>query len=283
MRMAWSGCWLMLIASGSSATGVGLDVNFYDDFEAPTPSVFRLGDLKLRDPHVFYNVPVGSFNICTDVTDVATLGLNAQIAASLIQDSDSNGTLDNSPLLVFRPLRADAHPARLQSRAGDCSVATPRTCTPGVGAIDTRIIESFNVVAPTYCLEPIGGTTSSWGGGAAAVPRPTGLCYLSSEADLVLSAGGLPIPLFDAQYAAPLPNVLADVGGGLMRGFLRESDAALVIVPINGTNQTLASLLPGGVQSCKADVAGGKDTWLGQSGWWFYFEYRQDPVQATGF
>uniref|UniRef100_UPI0021493323 hypothetical protein n=1 Tax=Tahibacter caeni TaxID=1453545 RepID=UPI0021493323 len=66
--------------------------------------------------------------------------------------------------------------------------------------------------------------------------------------------------------------------GGLLRGFLRASDAAAITVPVNGTNTTLAALLPGGAGSCRANLPGGVDSWNGESGWWFYFEYRQDAA-----
>jgi hypothetical protein len=266
---------LSLVACAAQATEVSLDVVHFDGFETPASTAFRLGQLALRDPHVFYQAGP----LCLDVTDTPNLGLNAQIAASLAADDNADGTLDSSALLAFAPLRIDGAPGRVTTLPADCSVATPMACTPVAAAPQsTRIYRAFSLAGSDRCLEPLAGTTSNWGGSAVAVPQPGGACYGTSAADLVLDTGALAIPLFDTSFGAPLPAAVGSTGGGLMRGFLRASDAALVTFNVNGSTVTLASLLPGGAGSCKANVTGGVDTWRGETGWWFYFEYRQDAV-----
>jgi hypothetical protein len=268
----------VLGAATAAATEVPLYPEFSDGFDPTVDSVFRLGALQLRDPHVFVNVQLGPVTLCTDVTDLPSAGLNAQIAASLAADDDADGFFDTSPLLVFRPLRNDGRPGIVVSTTGACSVAPPLACSVDPAAVPTaRRYLAMNLSGSNHCLEPLSGTTSNWGGGAAVVPQPGGSCYATKAADLVLSTGALDIPLFAAAFGAPLPGG-GSTGGGLMRGFLRASDAATLIVPVNGTDMTLASVLPGGAGSCKANVTGGVDTWNGVSGWWFYFEYRQDAA-----
>ena len=72
-------------------------------------------------------------------------------------------------------------------------------------------------------------------------------------------------------------------GGGLMRGFLRESDADQIGVDVSGQSVVLSSVLPGGTGSCAQNVAHGKDTDRDESGWWMYLETRLDAVSGNGF
>jgi hypothetical protein len=273
---------LIAVAAAAAALPVAaseafVETAFFDGFENPAPQLFRLGQLQLRDPHVFVPVNVGPISFCGDATDTAGVGLNAQIAASLAADSDGNGRYDTSPLLAFSPLRTDGLRARMTTREGDCSVASPLQCTPAAPTTPPRYFQTFNLGSGNYCIEPIAGTTSTWSGGVA-LPQPGGQCYATTVADLVLSTGAIAIPLFDTKFGAPVPTIGASTGGGLLRGFLRASDAATIMVPVDGTPRSLASLLPGGTGSCQPNVAGGIDTWNGESGWWFYFEYRQDSA-----
>lgn len=261
----------------AAAAEVDLDLLHFDGFDTAVPAAFRLGALQLRDPHVFVPVPVGPITLCTDATDLPNVGLNAQLAASLAADADADGRFDTSPLLVFAPLRGDGAPARVSSHEGDCSVAAPLQCTPGVTTA-TRGYRTFTLSGSDVCIAPLPATTSTWSSGGAAPPQPGGQCYATGTADIVLSTGTIAIPLFDTKFGAPLPAASGSTGGGLLRGFLRASDAAAITVPVDGTPRTLASMLPGGAGSCRANLPGGLDSWNGESGWWFYFEYRQDAA-----
>lgn len=263
------------------AAEVPLLIEFNDGFELPPPAAVRLGALQLRDPHVFVPVPLGPTTLCTDATDLPSVGLNAQIASSLGADANGDGRLDSSALLLFQPPRAGALTAVVRSASGDCSVAAPMQC--GVVAatpVVLRFYQSFTLAGSDHCLEPLPGTSSSWAS-APPIPLPGGSCYATTAADLLLDTGSVQIPLYDTAFGAPVPAASGSTGGGLMRGFLRAVDAALIQVPVNGTNRSLASMLPGGAGSCRADVPGGVDTRNGEQGWWFYFEYRQDAVQMN--
>lgn len=260
-----------------AAAEASVDPSFYDDFESSPQALFRIGQLQLRDPHVFVSIDIGPISFCGDATDTAEVGLNAQIAASLAADADTNGRYDTSPLLAFAPFRTDGKRSRVSLREGDCSVAAPLQCTPAATPATPRYYQAFALGSGDYCIEPIPGTTSTWSGGIA-LPQPGGQCYATALGDLVLSTGTVDIPLFDTKLGAPLPATTGSTGGGLLRGFLRASDAATITVPVDGTPRTLASLLPGGAGSCQSNVTGGIDTWNGESGWWFYFEYRQDAA-----
>ncbi|MBN8740539.1 MAG: hypothetical protein BGP24_21745 [Lysobacterales bacterium 69-70] len=264
-------------AGPAAASEAVLDLLHFDGFETATPGAFRLGALMLRDPHVFVPVPLGPVTLCTDATDLADVGLNAQIAASLAADADANGRYDTNPLLLFEPLRGDGLPGHVSDRSGDCSVAPPLQCVPAAASAPPRAYRRFALAGSDHCLEPLAGTTSTWTSGAP-VPQPGGSCYATTAADLVLNTGAVAIPLFDTRFGAPLPATSGSTGGGLLRGFLRASDAAVITVPVNGANMSLASLLPGGTGSCRANLPGGVDSWNGESGWWFYFEYRQDAA-----
>lgn len=266
-----------VVAPPSAAAEASVDPSFYDDFENSPEALFRIGQLQLRDPHVFVSIDIGPISFCGDATDTAEVGLNAQIAASLAADADTNGRYDTSPLLAFAPLRTDGKRSRISLRDGDCSVAAPLQCTPAATPATPRYYQAFTLGSGDYCIEPVPGTTSTWSGGIA-LPQPGGQCYATALGDLVLSTGTVDIPLFDTKLGAPLPATTGSTGGGLLRGFLRASDAATITVPVDGTPRTLASLLPGGAGSCQANVTGGVDTWNGESGWWFYFEYRQDAA-----
>lgn len=258
-----------------------VDAIFIDGLDQPAPTVYRTGALALRDPHVFYQlIPT----ICSDITDVPSIGLNPQIAAAFNGDSDGDGFLDASPMLVFRPFNTSGAAAALEGVAGDCTVAQPTSCTPTAGAqVSRRYYQFFNLGAGDVCLGKLAGTTTNWGSGAQ-VPEPSGICYSSTAQDLSLPIGGANIPLLATRYGAPQPMSGAMTGGGLMRGFLRESDANTIMIQIDAnTSVPLAQLLPDGTLSCKTGVAGGKDLFGGVSGWWFYFEYRQDSVSTTGF
>ncbi|HEX5123741.1 MAG TPA: hypothetical protein VFV97_10890, partial [Rhodanobacteraceae bacterium] len=79
------------------------------------------------------------------------------------------------------------------------------------------------------------------------------------------------------------PATTGSTSGGLMRGFLRESDADQIMVDPGTGPVVLSSLLPGGTGSCAAGVTNGLDSDRNEPGWWMYLEVRLDSVSATGF
>ena len=81
----------------------------------------------------------------------------------------------------------------------------------------------------------------------------------------------------------PSPGSATALSSGLLRGFLRESDANQIIITdpaLPGGSLTLASLLAGGSGSCS--MRNDKDIHQGESGWWFYFNFSASQVTFTG-
>jgi hypothetical protein len=118
-------------------------------------------------------------------------------------------------------------------------------------------------------------------------PRdPGGPCFISAGIDFSFELGGIPIPLEDLQFAANyVGSPATGLVEGVMRGFMAEADADLVLLPdtlplVGGS--TLSSLLAGGIGAC----AGHDDRDLGPDettlGWWFYFSFVADEVTFTG-
>ena len=261
----------LLSAGLAHADEVSVDVLYADGFEVATPTVYRIGSVALRDPHVFYDLSI----FCVDGTDQ----LNAEIQQGLDADDDGDGFYDQSALAVFRPLDAN-HPGLLESRDGICTTASPPQCSPGIETPLVRWYEPFDVTPPTVCLGALPNTTSGYD---PPVPAPGGTCFSTSAVDASLPLGTLSIPLWDTQYAAPWPAATGSTGGGLLRGFLRESDADQIQFDFGGQTVALSSLLPDGTGSCATGIAHGKDSDRGEDGWWMYLEYRLDAASSSGF
>jgi cysteine-rich repeat protein len=238
------------------------------------PTAFRFDSLALRDPHVFVN-----FISCNDVTDTPLAGfsLNGELTTHLTTDGDSDGLLDLSPTLVFRPLRqTEASVTPMDVTFADCTAPLAGTqCSPG--AAPPTPVTATSQLSGT-CLAPPAGTTSGW---TPAVAEVSGACFVSSESDLSLSLGGTLVPLTHARVAAAYDaSPATHLTTGLLQGFLSESTADLIQVPVPLLgNQPLSSLLPGGTGSCDATAA--KDTVDGVTGWWFYLNFTASPVPWT--
>lgn len=261
-----------LFACIAHADEVVVDVTFADGFDPAPPSVFRIGAVELRDPHVY----LGAAPFCLDSTDT----LNQQIQQQIDADVNGDGFYDASALAVFRPFDTGGLPAEFDSQDGDCTTAATPACTPGVDAPVVRWYQAFDLVPPTVCLGALADTTSGY---SPPVPEPGGTCFATTTIDASIPFGTTSIPLRDTTLAAPWPAASGSTGGGLLRGFLRESDADQITFDFAGQTLTLASLLPDGSGSCEVGVQFGKDTDRGEPGWWMYLEYRLDAVSASGF
>lgn len=263
----------LVCASGvAHADEIALDVILADGFEAATPTVFRMGAVALRDPHLFF--PFATF--CIDSTEA----LNQQIQQQLDSDADSDGFYDSSPLAVFRPLDASGTPGVFESRDGVCDVAATPHCTPGVETPVQRWYATYDLAAPTVCAGPLPDTVSGFN---PPVPAPGGHCFATTVIDTVLPLSTLQLPLWDTKFAAPSPTASGSTSGGLMRGFLRESDADQISIDLGAGPIVLSSMLPDGTGSCETGDPHGKDTDRGEPGWWMYLEYRLDAVTSSGF
>jgi hypothetical protein len=93
----------------------------------------------------------------------------------------------------------------------------------------------------------------------------------------------MPLPLQDAQIAAVYSgNPATGLTSGLLRGFLRESDAGQIVLPASLPivgGRLLSSILPGGSGSCANH--NGRDILNGVSGWWLYINFQAARVPWT--
>jgi hypothetical protein len=230
------------------------------------PTAFRFVDLDLRDPHVFV-----SFLGCRDVTDTPFFGfsVNGQIATSIGTDSDADGLLDFSPLVVFRPLDPATETGAADVLTGACTAADPSTCSAGDATVASVAVTN---TATGACLAALEGTTGNY---TPAITSPTDACFSTSTATLQLMLAQIPITLSNAQVAAEYSGDPATgLVDGLLRGFISEADADATVLPatlplVGG--RSLSSLLPGGTGNCS--TRNDKDTVDGVTGWWFYLNF----------
>ncbi|MFN7961406.1 MAG: hypothetical protein U0002_09060 [Thermoanaerobaculia bacterium] len=252
--------------------------------EAPlvAPEVFRFNTLLVRDPHVFVSVPLAG---CSDFTDTPLpFGLgpsfNAQIATSLTTDGDGDTFLDLSPLLQFRPLDVLASALRLDLAQGLCTAPVAGTsCTLDSAQLPRTV--AYDGLAAGSCLGTVAGTTSGY---TPAPTLPTLPCFVSRAAHHTVQFGDFPLPLRGVQISATFAGIPpTGLASGLLRGFLRETDAAQVLIPADVPlvgGQPITILLRGGAGNCAP--GDDRDTFEGVAGWWFYWNFDASPVPFTG-
>lgn len=259
-----------------------------DGYEFVTPaSVFRFTDLDLRDPHVFLPITVPPFpTLCSDFTDNAipttTTSFNSSIQAAYSADTNpADGILDSSSLLWFRPLRRDGVVARVDNGGADCTApAPPASCSASATAVPTAY--AYAAASTGTCLTTLAGTlgTPAY---SPAIATPAGPCFVTAPKTFVFDNNGTPITLIDAQIAATfVGDPATGLTTGLLRGFLRESDANQIIInnaALPGGSIALSGLLAGGTGSCS--TRNDKDVYNGEVGWWFYFNFSAAPVAYT--
>lgn len=289
MRTAAAALAILALSITPAAAQNAVDWLGVDGFEfASPPTAMRFTDLDLRDPHVFLPITLPPFpTVCFDFTDTpiptTTLSFNGNIQSSYNSDSNpADGFLDASSLLWFRPLRQDGRIARVDNGAADCLAPAPTSgCAPAPTA--TPSAYSYAAFASGTCLAPVPGTIGAPAYNPA-IATPSGACFVTAPRTFVFDNGGTPVTLVDAQIAASFNGAPATaLGNGLLRGFLRESDANQIIISdpaLPGGSVTLASLLAGGNGSCAS--RNDKDLHQGESGWWFYFNFQAAVVTWSG-
>lgn len=254
------------------------------DTSTPTPTavpvVFRLDSLALRDPHAF--VPLG----CIDVTDTNILGtsVNGTVATDITTDGDMDGFLDLNLLALLRPLaQPPAAGTTLEIATGQCT--TPfgaETCSPDASPPQSS---AYVNQSAGICLTPVSGTTGPNNSGAYSpgITTSNAPCFASLPVTVAFPFGLFTIPLQDVRASATFVGAPAtQLIDGLLVGFLRESDANTILIPLPIIgNQPLSSLLPGGTGSCATHTA--KDIGPGgQPGWYFYLNFSAHTVTWTG-
>ncbi len=243
------------------------------------PTAFRFTDLDLRDPHLFVEVVIG-IPLCLDPTDdplpVVGFSFNQTLEDQLTMDGDGDGLLDTSLLTVFLPLDLSATGRPIEVAGGLCTAPlATTTCTEDPSA--ATLATTYDAIDPGVCLETVPGTTSGYVPGVTEPPEP---CFVTAAESLTVPFGGIEITLVDAQVAATFAGDPPDqLIFGLLRGFLREADADLLLLPAEFPlvgGQPLSTLLPGGTGNCAA--GDDRDQHLGESGWWFYLNFTADRV-----
>jgi hypothetical protein len=249
-----------------------------DGYEFPTRPLQRISSIFVRDPHFFVSPGFG----CVDFTDNTILGqpntsINGQINSSLSADANADNVLDASTLWLFPPTQAGAI-QRVDTAAGTCSapLATTRCDYPSsTQGSNFQVLDS----GPQNCFVPIANTTGAYTPAVASLAPP---CFVQAEvAQVNFDFNGISLPLFGVRIAGAA--AASQPGGRLMlRGFLREADANTALIPatvplIGG--RPLSSLLPGGANNCS--TRNDKDTYNGESGWWFYLEQTLSPVPTA--
>lgn len=263
--------------------------------------VFLITELALRDPHPYASIPLFG---CQDVTDTVLGGLlpsvNDQIAEALSTDSDLDGLLDLSPIVVS--LRED-QVATASSPGGASFLFDPAgtggemafhfaACAPPQASASCEQDPTMPVQYSLYenaaggtCLAPAAGTT---GGYSPAILMPQAPCLVSDPFVMTMDVAGLHLVLQDTRIGATYVGApVTSLVDGLIIGFLPEAAADTVLiagsVPIVG-GQPVSSILPGGTGCCSSrdDRDLGPD---GQTmGWWLHFNFVATPASflSTG-
>ena len=188
--------------------------------------------------------------------------------------------------MLFRPL---SEPPQAGSNL-DIEIAD---CTPPVGSEicspngNTPQTVPYANQAGGVCLAPIPGTSGpgNTGSYSPAIDTPSGPCFDTASVTISFPFGLFTVPLQNLRGAAtydddPANNLL----GGLLQGFLSESDANSILIPSSIAilgGQPISVLLPGGMGGC----APTDDRDLGpmsQSGWYFYLNFTAHRVSWTG-
>lgn len=243
-----------------------LDVLHIDGFERL--QAMRIESLQLRDPHFFAVVVFP----CLDVTGSVDTLINDQLGA----DADADGYLDNSPMLLFRPLRTDGGVGMAASGNARCTApAAGTSCAPPPEPAFVTL--PYDGLPVGTCMAPVDGTVRPY---SPAVADAVGPCFAGAPLDEGIDLGGIVLPLQDLRFAGTQrTNPTSGISNGLLRGFLSEAAADALILPaslplIGG--QPLSRSLPGGTGNCAAHSD--LDVHEGESGWWFYFNYGASEV-----
>jgi hypothetical protein len=275
----------LTVPPGSTATNTGT----VTPTVTPTPTLvpadaFRIDSIALRDPHVFVLAIT-----CADVTDPPGLfgfSVNGQIPPLITTDDDMDGYLDLSLLALFRPLTQPPSPgATLDITTANCEPPFGmEVCHPDGNPAGTA---NYNNVLAGTVLSPLAGTVGMDNTIPYAPPivPPVGPGFNTTPVDIEFPFGIFNIPLQNVQAGATYVGMPAtSVIDGLLFGFLSESDADMILLPMTIPvvgGQPLSKFLPGGTGACPTHTA--KDIGpLGQPGWYFYLNFTAHEVVWTG-
>ena len=268
----------MCFAHTSFAAEVNPDWIHADGLEfSDTPALYRVSSIKVRDPH--FIAPISPPFLCPDFTDNDLPGqpgssINNQLQAALNADSEPNGFLDSAALLIFQNFALTNTVRRIDDAAGECSApsATSQCRIPAMSTASTYATQAVG----DSCFEPIPGTFGTYVPAIGVIAAPCWLAAPQARLDFNVVSG-----VVQLQNVRRAGVALANGPGTriLVRGFLRESDADLILLPPNIPlfgGQPISRLLRGGAGN--ACPGNDKDTLAGVPGWWFYLEQTLTPA-----
>jgi len=195
--------------------------------------------------------------------------------------------------------------------AGECTCELNDLSDPSMGCVANTTVcrTGAGMAYPSMANNrPVGMTCYTADAGALnpVYIEPnvvTGPCHVSDPESVMIDIGGILVPLSETRVSATYsggapPTTLVS---GVLSGFLSEATAQSVILPptlpmgIGG--ESLYSLMAAGTEaesSCCRDVAhcpgaacpclerDDRDTYMGVSGFWFYFNFTAERVGWAG-
>ena len=258
---------------GNTMPGDGCDGSCVSEMR---PTVFRVDNAFIRDPHIFLN-----FIGCQDITDgelFGNPGANGQLNAAIDSDGDDpDNFLDLSIVVLFRPLdQTSGGMGTVEVGLAQCTAGPPIRCAPD--PLNPTTATTFMNGGAGPCLMPYPGSTSGY---SPSITTPDSPCLRTGQVDLTLLLSGTPVTLQDTDAGATYSgNPATALENGLLRGFISEADAMTTSISLGPLGErTLYSLLRGGGGCGAGDD---RDTNGGVRGWWFYLNFDADQVIWTG-
>jgi len=247
------------------------------------PAPLRFTEVWVRDPHFVadFGFPVGCFDFTDTPVPIVGLSVNNALAASIGNDNDSDGYLDLSLMLLFRPFETTAVGEIVDARNGAC-IPPANATTCHVATTGTEVRGYYDGLPAGPCLTVDPGDTSGYPPG---ISEPTAPCFTTAPQYLYFTVfGDQPLQLRDTQISATTVGTAPDnLIEGLIVGFLREADANAILLPASYPivgGEPISLLLPGGAGNCS--VGDDKDMHGGYSGWWFFLNFTAENVPWTG-
>lgn len=235
---------------------------------AEPPSVFRITELLLRDPHLFV--------AGTDVTDTTVAGMSINrtvIPNQLTMDADGDGAFDVSTLLVVQPFDPRVAMGTLRVIEGKC---------PLRGGACTRAADSMHAnwalenTQQGACLTPVSGTTGNY---RTPIGLPRAPCFITTSGqNLTLSLGGTELAVTQVKLSATYQANPKQLLNGLLMGFVTDAAAMRAVLPRQAGTGLAGMPLSSFVRSTDKDNGAGPN---GQSGFFIYLNFVANPVQLA--
>lgn len=260
---------------GNTMPGDGCDAMCM--VEAIPPTAFRINELELRDPSAQAVVFPG---FCINATGQLNTALRESLTMDMEPSGMPDGILDLSFLVVFRPLAQSAMGGMVDLINADCTA-------PVAGTTCTRMLVDPPLATAMYTNQTTGTCLDAMPGGATVargtVVNATAPCFVTAPQSLMLTLGGVPLNLRDAQLAATYVGTPAtSLRNGLIRGFITETDADLTTLPASLPlvgGMPLSSVLRGSSTNTCSPSDLDMHPVHGR-GWWFFANFA--PTTGPG-